>query len=142
MKIKSLPSSFQAVLGPQLGRIGLLVVSLFFGQWFLTDIIHFPGGGIGLLLTGVGVWWVLKPVGARFDTPSSPEEWIERCKETLNSFEELEGESEFAKHQQVRLDSLQEVVDRSDPQQIGIVSSFGTELPEESSLLVLAKSLA
>ena len=34
------------------GRLALAGGGLFLGQWFLGDLLHVPGGGLGVLLTG------------------------------------------------------------------------------------------
>ncbi len=129
MKIPFVPS---APLNPfnNLGRLAFLGATLFIGQWFFSDIVHFPGGGIGLVLTGAGVWWISKPISAKFDSPISSQGWIRKCQQVLEDFETLDGEkAEFLMKE--RFNALEKIISRPGPQNVGLVSSIGGSLPDE-----------
>ena len=39
-------------------RIGLTLGALSLTQWAVTDLVHVPLSGIGILALGTGVWWL------------------------------------------------------------------------------------
>ncbi len=115
-----------------MGKIGFVLVSLLIGQWALSELTHFSGGGLGLIAIGCGIWWLIKPVRKGFDAPSTVEGWVSRCKEVLDQFEVLEDGAPLSLDlKEQRLNELAQILDRSDPQMVGLISSFGVELPNE-----------
>ena len=58
---------------PALARsVALAGGGLLMGQWVLSDVLHIPGGGLGLLAAGAGVLWLgrrTKP--PTFEAPAS-----------------------------------------------------------------------
>ncbi len=104
------------------------------GQWVLNDLIHFPGGGIGFLFAGLGTWWFFKPVKANFVSPVSVQGWIQRCKEVLEEFEEYEEEAKLLGIENLGINVLEEIIDRSEPQSLAVVSSLGVPLPDRKTL--------
>ncbi len=115
----------------QIGRVGILCGSLFLGQWFLSDVVHLPGGGIGLAATCFGVWWLSKPSKTSFESPSTVDGWVRRCEEVLDQFEALEDGQKNLRSREERFESLQVVLDRAEPQSISFVSSKGVEIPDK-----------
>jgi uncharacterized protein (DUF697 family) len=107
-----------------IGRIALFTGILVLGQWVFTDLIPVPGGGLGLMAAGAGVWWLSRPtLPARFEKPDSVQGWIRRCKEVLDQFEDLEDEVEALGLRQQRSKALDLVLERSEPQRLALVSS-------------------
>ncbi|MEC9027603.1 MAG: YcjF family protein [Cyanobacteriota bacterium] len=108
-----------------IGRVALITGSFVLGQWVFTDVIHLPGGGLGLMVAGAGVWWLSRPsIPARFDAPDSVQGWIRRCKEVLDQFEDLEeGEDNVVALRQQRSEALDAVLQRSEPQKVSFVNS-------------------
>ncbi len=115
----------------QLGKVGFLLCSIFFGQWFLADVVHIPGGGLGLLVAGYVIWFFSQPSSASFESPSTVKGWIRRCREVLEQFEAFDDQdSDDLKLQQKRSESLNDVINRSGPQNIAFVHTTGVQLPE------------
>ena len=119
-----------------IGRAALITGSFVLGQWVFTDVIHLPGGGLGLMVAGAGVWWLSRPsIPARFDAPDSVQGWIRRCKEVLDQFEDLEeGEDDVVALRQQRSEALDAVLQRSEPQKVSFVNSGEGSL-EDLSLI-------
>ena len=111
-------------------KIFFFFVSLVFGQWLLGDLVHIPGGGIGLFVIGAGIWWIIKVEKVSFNSPSTLQGWISKCYETLEQFEDLEDSEHYLANRKARVNSLEQVLDRSESQQISFVSTNGVELPE------------
>ena len=115
------------------GRAVLLGGSLLVGQWVLADVIHLPGGGLGLLAAGVGVWWISRGSSTpQFNTPQSEKDWIDRCQEVLDQFDHYENG--FSPDSEQRRSSLQRVMDRKGPQRLGVVCVQGTGMPDVALL--------
>ena len=109
---------------------GLLVA-----QWTLADLLHVPGGGLGLLAIGGGLWWLSQPAkAASFKTPSSVQGWLKRCAQVLDQFDALEAQvgpvSDLRRDQ--RQQTLDALMQRSGPLSVGLVASEGVVLPDSS----------
>ncbi len=116
-----------------LGRLALAGGTLILGQWALSDLLHIPGGGFSLLLAGAGVWWFSRSSSPpRFQSPQTLQAWIQRCRDVLDQFENFEGQPTDASG--LRRRSLQSVIDRSGPQQLGLVCLDRSALPEFQQL--------
>ena len=107
---------------------GLLVT-----QWVLADVLHVPGGGLGLLAVGGGLWWLSQPAkAASFKTPSSVQAWLTRCDQVLDQFDALEeqvGPVSGLRREQ-RQQVLDGLVQRTGPLSVGVVGSEGVVLPD------------
>ena len=70
-----------------------LIILLFlgFGEWFVSDLIHFAGGSIGFFILCLGGYFYLKNDKPKFNEPNNLDGWINLCNEDLNFFEELEA---------------------------------------------------
>ena len=111
------------------GRLALAGGGLFLGQWLLGDLLHVPGGGLGVLLTGAGVWWLSRgSTPPRFQEPASLQGWIARCREVLDQFETLEPDGG------VRRQQLDAVVQRSAPQRLALVCVDPSTCPQQREL--------
>ena len=129
MKFLSLPSgAFTPFNGA--GKWVLLLGTLAFGQWVFNDVVHIPGGGLGVLCAGIGFWWLSKPLTAKFDSPTTLQGWVRRCEDVLRDFQSLDGQEPSAKTQERAL-TMQKIVQRSGPQDVALVTSLGGELPEK-----------
>ena len=110
-----------------IGGGGLLVA-----QWALVDLLHVPGGGLGLLAVGGGLWWLSQPAkAASFKTPSSVQGWLKRCGQVLDQFDALEhqvGPVSGLRREQ-RQQALDALVQRTGPLSVGVVGSEGVVLP-------------
>ncbi|WP_320674405.1 YcjF family protein [Prochlorococcus sp. MIT 1341] len=132
MKFLSLPSAPFAPSLNHLGKWALLLGTLLFGQWFFNDVVHIPGGGLGLLFAGAGFWWLSKPLVAKFEAPITIQGWVRKCEEVLKDFEELDEDSSPQQINQRAL-LLKQITERSGPQDIALVTSIGGSLPEKDS---------
>ena len=109
-------------------------------QWALTDLLHIPGGGLGVVAIGGGLWWLSRPAKPPvFKAPSTVEGWLKRCDAVLDQFAALEDQADAAASRAERQLALDAVVQRSEPLSVGVVASEGVGLPETS---VLQQSLA
>ncbi len=131
MKLSSLPQGF--LIGPssQFVRVGFVISTLILGQWFLNDFVHIPGGGLGLFAAGAGIWWLSKPIAARFEAPNTLQGWVNRCQKVLQDFESLDQDSIHETNKE-RSDELQKIISMSGPQSLALVTSVGGALPEKS----------
>ncbi len=134
MKIPSLTPFQLSSPSIPLRRIGFVLGSLVISQWIFTELVHVPGGGIALLASGVGIWWFLKPVAVGFDAPETVDGWIRRCKDVLDDFETLEDSNDYLKCKKERVEALEAVLERSEPQRIAFVSSNGGMLPNKTKV--------
>ena len=107
---------------------GLLV-----GQWLLNDLLHLPGGGLGLLAVGSGVLWLSRRPGQpRLEQPTTVQGWIERCRVVLDQFEAFEAGSVDAAASRRR--ALQTVLDRNGPLRVALVCVDAESRPEMAAL--------
>ena len=64
-----------------------ILLLLGFGEWFVSDLIHFAGGSIGFFVLCLGGYFYLKDDKPKFNEPNNLEGWINLCNEDLNFFE-------------------------------------------------------
>ena len=84
----------------------IILLLLGFGEWFVSDLIHFAGGSIGFFVLCLGGYFYLKNDRPKFNEPSNLDGWINLCNEDLNFFEELEATNELEKHNSKRQNYL------------------------------------
>ena len=117
-----------------IGKPLVLISAIGAGQWFLSDFVHLPGGGLGLCFLGAGAWWLFRPSHSKFQSPTTVNGWVKRCKQVLEQFEELlEPGDAFASNNK-RSQELQRLLEPKDIQDIRIVSSEETSLPDIDQL--------
>ena len=117
--------------------LALAGAGLLAGQWLITDVMHVPGGGLGLLAAGgVVIWLGRKPSQPRFAAPVSLEGWIARCQEVLDQFARFEQQPSA---DQARRAELKAVVDREGPVRMAMVSLGVSQGPKQDDL---SRSLA
>ena len=99
------------------------------GQWLLSDVMHIPGGGLGVA-AAAGLWWLARPVKQpSFREPASLKGWIQRCEEVLSQFEELEAELGLQGLRTPREKELRRIEDFDAPLSLGVVATEGSGLP-------------
>ena len=99
------------------------------GQWLLSDVMHIPGGGLGVA-AAAGLWWLSRPVKQpSFREPASLKGWIQRCEEVLSQFEELEAELGLQGLRTPREKELRRIEDFDAPLSLGVVATEGSGLP-------------
>ena len=112
--------------------LALAGAGLLAGQWLISDVMHVPGGGLGLLAAGgVVIWLGRKPSQPRFAAPVSLEGWIARCQDVLDQFARFEQQPSA---DLARRAELKSVVDRSGPVRMAMVSLGGAQGPNEGEL--------
>lgn len=112
--------------------LALAGAGLLAGQWLMTDVMHVPGGGLGLLAAGgVVIWLGRKPSQPRFAAPVSLEGWIARCQEVLDQFARFEQQPSA---DQARRAELKAVVDRKGPVRLAMVALGASQGPNEADL--------
>ena len=107
------------------------------GHWLISDVMHVPGGGLGLLAAGgVVIWLGRKPSKPRFAAPVSLDGWISRCQEVLDQFARFEQQpsADLARRAELKL-----VVERSGPVRMAMVALGDHQGPNEEDL---SRSLA
>ncbi len=130
---------------PSLGSLNWLPVkgqtllwaggSLLFGQWVCADVLHLPGGGLGVLVVGAGVWWLSRPAAAaRFQAPTTLPGWVQRCRDVLDQFDRLEEQLEGSGAREERQRQLDALLERSGPLAMAVVASAGVAFPERQQL--------
>ena len=99
------------------------------GQWLLSDVMHIPGGGLGVA-AAAGLWWLARPVKQpSFREPASLKGWIQRCEEVLSQFEQLEAELGLQGLHTPREKELRRIEDFDAPLSLGVVATEGSGLP-------------
>ena len=112
--------------------LALAGAGLLAGQWLISDVMHVPGGGLGLLAAGgVVIWLGRKPSQPRFAAPVSLEGWIARCQDVLDQFARFEQQPSA---DLARRAELKSVVDRSGPVRMAMVALGGAQGPNEADL--------
>ena len=108
---------------------------LVLAQWTLSDLLHVPGGGLGLVAVGGGLWWLSRPSKTpSFKPPGSVQGWLKRCHAVLDQFDALEVEIGADVSREQRQRALDQLVDRSGPLSLGVVASEGVALPTSELL--------
>ena len=110
-------------------RVLLSVGVIGTGQWLLSDVVHVPGGGLGVAAVA-GLWWLSRPPKQpRFREPASLKGWIERCELVLNQFEELEVVLELQGLRAPREKELRRIEGFDVPLSVGVVATEGSGVP-------------
>ena len=100
------------------------------GQWLLSDVLHVPGGGLGVLAAAAGLWWLSRPhKQPTFREPASLKGWIQRCEEVLNQFSELELALQLDGLRAPRETELRRIQGLDAPLSLGVVATEGSGLP-------------
>ena len=115
-------------------KISLFIGLTLTGQWFLSDVAHIPGGGLGLIFCIGFIFYVFKPSKVLFDAPSTVQGWVRRCHDVLENFELLLEDGEQTELKKERLNSLQKIIDRGEDQNIGFLKTKGVKLPDKEYL--------
>ncbi len=107
-------------------------VGLLAGQWLISDVMHVPGGGLGLLAAGAVVIWLgRKPSQPRFAAPVSLDGWIGRCEDVLDQFAHFEQQPSA---DLARRSDLKAVVDRTGPVRMAMVTLGPPQGPDQEDL--------
>ncbi len=117
-----------------IAKAGIILTSLFAGQWIVSDLVHLPSGGFLVLLAGAGFLFLYKPSSVGFVPPSTVKGWIKRCNDVLSQFESLEDPDKYLTNSIHRTASLNKVLSRKQSQSLEIISTKGVELPETKLL--------
>ncbi len=112
----------------------LFLFSIALGQWFLSDVVHFPGGEIGFISLITILWLFSSPLKAKFNSPLSVQGWIKRCHVVIDQFSAFEDESKSLLTKQDRLNTLKRIVDRTQPQKIAIINPSNVDFPDMTLL--------
>ena len=116
-----------------MGPIALAGGGLLLGQWLVNDLLHVPGGGLGLLLAGAGVVWIGRRSSTpRFEEPSTAQGWVERCHSVLEQFEAFDREDTAAAA--LRHRTLQQVLERDGSLKVALVCVDPESRPSLDSL--------
>ncbi len=112
--------------------LALAGAGLLAGQWLISDVMHVPGGGLGLLAAGgVVIWLGRKPSQPRFTAPVSLAGWLARCQEVLDQFARFEQQPSA---DLARRAELKRVLDRCGPVRMAMVALGGSKGPNEADL--------
>ncbi len=112
--------------------LALAGAGLLAGQWLISDVMHVPSGGLGLLAAGgVVIWLGRKPSQPRFAAPVSLDGWMTRCQEVLDQFARFEQQpsADLARRAELKL-----VLDRCGPVRMAMVALGGSQGPNEADL--------
>ena len=99
----------------------IILLALGFGEWFVSDLIHFAGGSIGFFALCLGGYFYLKNDKPKFIEPNNLDGWINLCNEDLNFFEELEATNELEKQNSKRYKSLESILNRFEKEKISCI---------------------
>ncbi|WP_066908465.1 YcjF family protein [Synechococcus sp. MIT S9509] len=116
-------------------RVLLSVGVIGTGQWLLSDVLHIPGGGLGIAVAATGLWWLSRPPKPPgFREPTSLKAWIERCERVLNQFAELEEVLGLQGLRSSRETELRRIEGFDAPLTLGVVATEGSDLPATDQL--------
>ncbi|WP_067326359.1 YcjF family protein [Synechococcus sp. MIT S9504] len=116
-------------------RVLLSVGVIGTGQWLLSDVLHIPGGGLGIAVAATGLWWLSRPPKpSGFREPTSLKAWIERCERVLNQFAELEEVLGLQGLRSSRETELRRIEGFDAPLTLGVVATEGSDLPATDQL--------
>ena len=133
--IRSLSLADGRVNSVLMRRVVLSVAVIGTGQWLLSDVVHLPGGGLGVLSAAAGLWWLSRPAKPpSFREPASLKGWIQRCEEVLNQFTELEMVLDLKGLRTPRELELRRIEALDLPLSLGVVATEGAVLPATSQL--------
>ncbi|KGG12296.1 MULTISPECIES: YcjF family protein [Prochlorococcus] len=132
--MKILPSSPVTIPSLPAGKVGFVLGGLIFTEWAINDLIHLPAGGLAVIAAGAGIWFLTKQKSSNFNSPSSVKGWVDRCKDVLAQFEELEEHEQFLKNNPERILVLEQILKRDNPQKLCLLGTNGVELPEIESI--------
>ena len=99
----------------------IILLLLGFGEWFVSDLIHFAGGSIGFFALCLGGYFYLKNDKPKFNEPNNLDGWINLCNEDLNFFEELEATNELEKQNSKRQKILESILNRCEKEKISCI---------------------
>ena len=74
-------------------NILLILFFLGFGEWLISDVMHFSGGSLGFIILCFGSYFYLKTDKAEFNEPKSLKGWVSLCEEDLINFRKLKIEN-------------------------------------------------
>ena len=133
--IRSLSTADEGVTSALVRRVVLSVAVIGTGQWLLSDLLHVPGGGLGVLGGLAGLWWLSRPAKPpSFREPASLKGWIQRCEEVLNQFSELELVLDLQGLRAPRESELRRIEAFDQPLSLGVVATDGAVLPATAQL--------
>ena len=133
--IRSLSTADEGVTSALVRRVVLSVAVIDTGQWLLSDLLHVPGGGLGVLGGLAGLWWLSRPAKPpSFREPASLKGWIQRCEEVLNQFSELELVLDLQGLRAPRESELRRIEAFDQPLSLGVVATDGAVLPATAQL--------
>ena len=92
-----------------------------FGEWFVSDLIHFAGGSIGFFVLCLGGYFYLKNDNPKFNEPKNLDGWINLCNEDLNFFEELEETNYLDKQNSIRKKTFELILNRCEKEKISCI---------------------
>ena len=131
-------------------NILLILFFLGFGEWLISDVIHFSGGSLGFMILCFGSYFYLKNDKAVFNEPKNLKGWIELCEKDLIYLKELEKENKLKKNNIKYGDKLHDILKENNKQRICLISNkFHNEyilflnkyLKKEKFLLNILKEL-
>ena len=99
----------------------IILLLLGFGEWFVSDLIHFAGGSIGFFALCLGGYFYLKNDKPKFNEPNNLDGWINLCNEDLDFFEDLESTNNLEKQNTKRQKKLELILNRCDKEKISCI---------------------
>ena len=103
-------------------NILLTLLALGFGEWLISDFMHFSGGSLGFIILSFGAYFYLKDDQPKFHEPRNLKGWIDLCKEDLKYFEDLEENNEFPKNNIHRKEKFEQILKEVQKQRILLIT--------------------
>tara|TARA_Y100001933_G_C19008693_1_gene567761 strand:- start:9 stop:1289 length:1281 start_codon:yes stop_codon:yes gene_type:complete len=101
-----------------------LLILLFivgFGEWFISDIVHFSGGSLGFLILCFGGYTFFKNEQPKFHEPNDLNGWIKLCNDDLKVLEEFEGSNKLLSDKVVRNEIFTQILNKDEQQKFTII---------------------
>ena len=131
-------------------NILLILFFLGFGEWLISDVIHFSGGSLGFMVLCFGSYFYLKTDKAVFNEPKNIKGWIKLCEEDLDNLKVLGKENIMQKDNINIEDKFDDILQENKQQRICLISDkfhkeyisfFDKYLKKEKYLLNILEGL-
>ena len=116
---------FQTFIKYPKKKILMIFFLVGFGEWFISDLVHFPGGTLGFIILCCGGYLYFKNEEPKFIEPRDITGWINLCNEDINYFNELEEKNNLEKKNILRKNTLKEILSCETNQSITFVGDSG-----------------
>ena len=122
------PSFLRAFIKFPKRNILVIIFLIGFGEWFISDVIHFSGGSLGFVILCLGGYFYLRNEQPKFNEPKDLKGWLELCNDDIRFFEELEEKNNLEKRTVFREKKLAQIINKEENHRIFVLGSLSIDL--------------